>query len=104
MISKEEREKRKQTWIKEAMRHKHYFLLLRGYETFRDSDDWIGIYDDVDKLRERYRIEKEKLEEEHREERDRGWYSELSDDHEDIRVHIYDEENDLWVCNVETEG
>ena len=41
-----------------------YYLLIRGYTEFRDGDEWLGIYDCVEKLYTAYAIALQDLEEE----------------------------------------
>ena len=40
---------------------KTYFLLLRGYPSVHDGDEYVGIYMDISKLRKAYEVELEKL-------------------------------------------
>lgn len=40
---------------------KRYFLLLRGYPSIHDGDEYVGIYMDIGKLRKAYETEQEKL-------------------------------------------
>lgn len=45
----------------------HYFI-LRGYDQFRDGDEWIGIYHSRDEARDVYYKVAGELEKEHQEE------------------------------------
>ena len=41
-----------------------YYLLLRGYPCIHDGDEYVGIYDDIEKLRQAYEEESERMEKE----------------------------------------
>lgn len=80
----------------------HYFI-LRGYDEFRDGDEWIGIYHSRDEARDVYNKAAGELEKEHQE--DIEQYGEkhckYTATHEKILVNIFNENIGKWSYNVD---
>lgn len=62
---------------------KKFFFLVRGHREWNDTYEWIGIYDDVEKLKEAYERALTKLAKE------REKYEGLRDD-EDVLIYFFD--------------
>lgn len=82
-----------------------YYLLIRGYTEFRDGDEWLGIYDCVEKLYTAYARALQDLEEERKAYEEK--YGEPMDNwtlrNEKILINSFDEYNGEWKYQIEPE-
>lgn len=72
------------------------YFLMRGYDGFHDGDEWIGLYDNIWKLRAAYREAVGELEEEHKKCIAEG----LRVTHERVMIHAFDQAEKRWKYNI----
>ena len=85
-------ENKQREFEKELQGEHIYYFLMQGYEDFHDGDEWIGIYEDLQKLRAAYVQAVEELNAEHAKRLD-----------EKIKIHAYHGEAGHWIYDIPQE-
>ena len=97
-------ENKQREFEKELQGEHIYYFLMQGYEDFHDGDEWIGIYEDLQKLRAAYVQAVDELNAEHAKRLEHcKKIAKYAMSNEKIKIHAYHGEAGHWIYDIPQE-